>query len=184
MQQDLVLMKDLLVVVPHLRAFAISLAGGVDRADDLVQETLLRALANRDRFKPGTCLQAWLFTVLRNLFHSEFRRSRREVEDPGGLHAGRLAALPDQTGHLEFTELQQALARLPVEQREALLLVGAEGFSYVEAAQITSAQLGTIKSRVNRARNCLAELLQVEDAEDLGPDRLLRAVLHAPDPGA
>jgi RNA polymerase sigma-70 factor (ECF subfamily) len=184
MGQDLVPMEDLLAIVPHLRAFAISLTGGVDRAEDLVQETLARALANRDRFKPGTCLQAWLFTILRNLFHSEFRRRRREVEDPEGVHADRLAVLSDQTGYLEFTELQRALGRLTFEQREALLLVAAEGFSYVETARITGAQLGTIKSRVNRARSRLAELLQGEDAEDLRPDRLVRAVLHAPDPGA
>lgn len=173
--------QELLRALPHLRAFAISLSGNVDRADDLVQETLLRALANIDRFQPGTCLQAWLFTILRNLFHTEFRRRRREVEDPDGILAGRLAVLPNQPGSVEFDELRAALAKLPPDQREALLLVSAQGFSYEEAAQITGTQLGTIKSRVNRARARLATLLQVSHAEDLGPDRLVRAILHRSD---
>ena len=175
--------QELLATLPHLRAFAISLSGSVDRADDLVQETLARALTNIERFTPGTCLQAWLFTILRNLFHTEFRRRRREVEDPDGLMASRLAVLPNQSGRVEFEELRSALAKLPHDQREALLLVSAEGFSYEEAARITGAQLGTIKSRVNPARTRLAELMQVDDPEDLGPDRLIRAVLHAPAPG-
>jgi RNA polymerase sigma-70 factor (ECF subfamily) len=173
--------QELLRTVPHLRAFAISLSGSIDRADDLVQETLLRALANIDRFQPGTCLQAWLFTILRNLFHTEFRRRRREVEDPEGTMAGQLAVLPNQPGSVAFDELRRALAKLPHEQREALLLVSAQGFSYEEAAQITGTQLGTIKSRVNRARARLAELLHVHHAEDLGPDRLVRAVMHGAD---
>lgn len=172
---------EMLQIVPHLRAFAISLTGQVDRADDLVQDTILRALTNIDQFRPGTCLQAWLFTILRNLFHTDFRKRRREVEDPDGLMASRLAVLPNQSGRLEFEELRTALAKLPAEQREALLLVTAEGFSYEEAAHITGTQLGTIKSRINRARSRLAELMNVDDPEDLGPDRLVRAVLHSPD---
>jgi len=173
--------QELLRAVPHLRAFAISLSGSVDRADDLVQETLLRALANIDRFHPGTCLQAWLFTILRNLFHTEFRRRRREVEDPDGHIASQVAVMPNQPSSVEFEELRRALARLPHDQREALLLVSAQGFSYEEAAQITGTQLGTIKSRVNRARSRLADLMQVNHAEDLGPDRLVRAVIHGND---
>ena len=173
------LRDELLKTLPHLRAFAISLSGSIDRADDLVQETLVRALANVDRFQPGTCLQAWLFTILRNLFHTEFRKRRREVEDPDGLMASRLSVMPNQNGRLEFQDLRVALAKLPSDQREALLLVSAEGFSYEETAQITGAQLGTIKSRVNRARTRLAELMNVNDPDDLGPDRLVQAVLHA-----
>jgi RNA polymerase sigma-70 factor, ECF subfamily len=175
------LRDEMLATVPHLRAFAISLSGHIDKADDLVQDTLLRALSNIDQFKPGTCLQAWLFTILRNLFHTEYRKRRREVEDPDGLMASRLAVMPNQSGRLEFEELRAALGRLPPEQREALLLVTAEGFSYEEAAQITGTQLGTIKSRINRARSRLAEIMNVNDPEDLGPDRLVRAVLHASD---
>jgi RNA polymerase sigma-70 factor, ECF subfamily len=172
------LRDELLKTLPHLRAFAISLSGSIDRADDLVQETLVRALANVDRFQPGTCLQAWLFTILRNLFHTEFRKRRREVEDPNGLMASRLSVMPNQNGRLEFQDLRVALAKLPSDQREALLLVSAEGFSYEETAQITGAQLGTIKSRVNRARTRLAELMNVNDPDDLGPDRLVQAVLQ------
>ena len=98
---------------PHLRAFAISLTNNVDRADDLVQETLMRAIANIARFQPGTNMQAWLFTILRNLFHSEYRKRRREVEDADGKYAATLAVQPAQGAHLDFEDLQRALARLP-----------------------------------------------------------------------
>ena len=126
--------KAVLSAVPSLRAFAISLCGNVDRADDLVQETLLRALANIDSFQPGTNMSAWLFTILRNHFRSEYRKRRREVEDSDGHHAESLKSQPDQYGHVEFREFREALAQLPSDQREALILVGASGFSYEEAA--------------------------------------------------
>ena len=128
--------KAVLSAVPSLRAFAISLCGNVDRADDLVQETLLRALANIDSFQPGTNMSAWLFTILRNHFRSEYRKRRREVEDSDGHHAESLKSQPDQYGHVEFREFREALAQLPSDQREALILVGASGFSYEEAAGI------------------------------------------------
>ena len=169
----------LLAAVPSLRAFAISLSGQVDRADDLVQDTLLRALANIDRFERGTNLNAWLFTILRNLFHSEYRKRRREVEDPDGSYAARLTVHPEQGSRLDFEDFRTALAKLPPDQREALLLIGASGFSYEEAAQICECAVGTIKSRVNRARSRLAQLLAVEDVEDLGPDSMTRAALQA-----
>jgi RNA polymerase sigma-70 factor, ECF subfamily len=171
----------MLAAIPHLRAFAISLSGSVDRADDLVQGALLKGLDNLDKFQPGTSMQAWLFTILRNQFYTERRRKRREVEDPEGTMAGNLAVMPGQGARLDFTDMQAALAKLSVEQREALLLVGAEGVSYEEAAQICGTNLGTIKSRINRARTRLAELLDLTTEEDLGPDRLVRAslFLHA-----
>jgi len=169
----------LLAAVPSLRAFAISLSGQVDRADDLVQDTLLRALSNLDRFERGTNLNAWLFTILRNLFHSEYRKRRREVEDPDGSYAGRLKVQPEQGSHLDFEDFRAALAKLPPDQREALLLVGASGFAYEEAAGICGCAVGTIKSRVNRARFRLASLLNVDDVEDLGPDRMTRAALQS-----
>ena len=170
----------LLAAVPSLRAFAISLCGQVDRADDLVQDTLVRALANIDRFERGTNLNAWLFTILRNLFHSEYRKRRREVEDADGKYAATLSVAPDQMPHLDFEDLQKALARLPHDQREALLLVGASGFSYEQAAEICGCAVGTIKSRVNRARNRLAELMHFTDMdEDIGPDRVTLSVMHA-----
>jgi RNA polymerase sigma-70 factor (ECF subfamily) len=169
----------ILAAVPSLRAFAISLCGQVDRADDLVQDTLLRALSNIHRFERGTNLNAWLFTILRNLFHSEYRKRRREVEDPDGSYAGRLKVQPEQGARLDFEDFRTALAKLPHDQREALLLIGASGFSYEEAATICGCAVGTIKSRVNRARSRLAEMLDMGETEDLGPDRMTRAALQA-----
>ena len=159
MNVDPVLRDQILAAIPSLRAFAISLSGNVDRADDLVQETILRAFANIHSFQPGTNMPAWLFTILRNLFRSEYRKRRREVEDADGSFAETLKSHPDQIGRVEFQEFRTALAQLPAEQREALILVGASGFSYEEAADICECAVGTIKSRVNRARNRLVELL-------------------------
>lgn len=167
----------MLATVPSLRAFAVSLSGNIDRADDLVQETLLRALANIDRFRPGTNLPAWLFTILRNHFRSEYRKRRREVEDADGKHTESLKSQPEQMWHVEFGELRAALAKLPGDQREALILVGASGFSYEEAAEICSCAVGTVKSRVSRARARLAELMSVQGAGDFGPDEATRGVL-------
>lgn len=177
MKIDPQLRDDMLKTVPSLRAFAISLSGNVDRADDLVQETLLRAFANIHSFQPGTNLPAWLFTILRNLFRSEYRKRRREVEDADGSYAANLKTQPEQTARVEYNELREALAKLPADQREALILVGASGFSYEEAASISGCAVGTIKSRVNRARNRLAELMSLNSAEDFGPDRETQAVM-------
>src|SRR6188768_903436 len=177
MAMDESVRKAVLSAVPSLRAFAISLCGNVDRADDLVQETLLRALANIDSFQPGTNMSAWLFTILRNHFRSEYRKRRREVEDADGHYAESLTSHPEQHGQLELTEFREALAKLPEEQREALILVGASGFSYEEAAEICECAVGTIKSRVNRARSRLAKLLSIDGIDDFGPDRATQAVL-------
>src|ERR1700676_4750993 len=170
------LRDDILASVPSLRAFAISLSGNGDRADDLVQETLLRALANIDSFQPGSNLAAWLFTILRHLFRSDYRKRRREVEDADGSYAKTLKTQPAQNAHLEFEEFRAALEKLPQDQREALILVGASGFSYEDAA-ICGGAVGTIKSRVNRARSKLSALLYVDGAEDFGPDETVRAVI-------
>jgi RNA polymerase sigma-70 factor, ECF subfamily len=177
MKLDPAIREAVLAAVPSLRAFAISLSGNVDRADDLVQETLLRALVNIDSFEPGTNLSAWLFTILRNLFRSEYRKRRREVEDGDGSYAESLKSQPEQEARVEFREFRAALAKLPSDQREALILVGASGFSYEEAAGICGCAVGTIKSRVNRARTRLAELMSIESLDDFGPDRATRAVL-------
>jgi RNA polymerase sigma-70 factor (ECF subfamily) len=178
MSLDPKLRDSILAAVPSLRAFAISLCGNVDRADELVQETMLRALANIHSFQPGTNMSAWLFTILRNLFRSEYRKRRREVEDVDGHFAETLKSHPEQMGRLELQEFRAALAQLPAEQREALILVGASGFSYEEAAEICDCAIGTIKSRVNRARSRLAKLLSIENVEeDFGPDDTTRAVL-------
>ena len=162
----------MLSAVPALRAFAMSLCGNVDRADDLVQETLLRAIANIHSFQPGTNLPAWMFTILRNLFRSEYRKRRREVEDVDGSHVDSLKSPPEQQSRMEFEEFRRALAELPPDQREALLLVGASG-------AICGTALGTVKSRVHRARLRLAELLGIDGTDDLGPDQTTRAVLTA-----
>ena len=173
-------LRDLmLAAVPALRGFAISLCGNVDRADDLVQETLLRAIGAIHTFQPGTNMAAWMFTILRNLFRSEYRKRRREVEDTDGVYVDGLKSAPEQNSRMELEEFRRALAQLPPEQREALLLVGASGFSYEEAAAICETALGTIKSRVHRARLRLAELLGIDSADDLGPDQTTRAVLDA-----
>src|SRR6202140_5310809 len=179
MKLDPAIRDQVLATVPSLRAFAISLCGNIDRADDLVQETLLRALAHIDSFQPGTNMSAWLFTILRNLFRSEYRKRRREVEDTDGGYAETLKSHPEQHSRVEFQEFRVALAKLPPDQREALILVGASGFSYEEAAAICDCAVGTIKSRVNRARTRLAEQLAIDSADDFGPDRMTRAILSA-----
>ena len=173
--------QAVLNAIPSLRAFAISLCGNVDRADDLVQETMLRALANIHSFQPGTNMSAWLFTILRNHFRSEYRKRRREVEDTDGSYAESLKSHPEQQGHVEFGEFRVALAKLPPDQREALILVGASGFSYEEAANICGCAVGTIKSRVNRARTRLAQLMSIDNVDEFGPDHTTRAVLAGGD---
>jgi RNA polymerase sigma-70 factor (ECF subfamily) len=169
----------MLAAVPSLRAFAISLTGNRDRADDLVQDTLMRAWANIDRFERGTNLEAWLFTILRNRFHSEYRSRRREVEDADGSYAARLKTHPDQQAHLDYEDFRTALAKLPPDQREALLLVGAQGMSHEEAAEVCNVPLGTVKSRVNRARSRLAALLDLNSEAEIGPDSVTKAALAA-----
>ena len=170
--------EAMLAALPNLRAFALSLCHNTDRADDLVQDTILRAWKNLDRFEVGTNLNAWLFTILRNGFYSQHRKARRHVEDPDGFFAGRLRTAPEQNAKCDFQDLRAALARLKPQHREALLLIVAEGLSYEDAAQVCGIAIGTIKSRVNRARERLAQLLAVEEAEDLGPDRVTQAALQ------
>jgi RNA polymerase sigma-70 factor, ECF subfamily len=169
---------ELLTAIPSLRAFAISLCGDVDRADDLVQEAITRAITHIDLFKPGTKLQAWLFTILRNYFYSEHRRRGREVQDTECTYAATLATLPDQEEKVAHRDFLAALQKLPPDQREALLLVGAEGLSYEEAARIMGVAEGTIKSRVHRARANLARVLSYTGVEDLGADPVMHAALR------
>jgi RNA polymerase sigma-70 factor (ECF subfamily) len=173
------LRDDLLGALPKLRAFAISLTNHPERADDLVQDTIMRAWSSIDRFEPGTNMQAWLFTLLRNLFYSEYRKRKHEVEDADGSYAARLKTHPNQQSHLDFEDFRAAEATLPLDQREALLLVGAQGMSYEEAAAVCNVAVGTIKSRVNRARTRLASLLGVTSEAELGPDDVTKAALAA-----
>jgi RNA polymerase sigma-70 factor (ECF subfamily) len=157
---------DLISAIPNLRAFAVSLCGNPDRADDLVQETLVKAWSNLGTFVEGTNMPAWLFTILRNIFYSEYRKRRREVADSDGAIAAKLATAPAQSGHMDFLDFRTALQKLPVDQREALILIGASGFSYEEAADVCGCAVGTMKSRVNRARNRLVELLAINSSTD------------------
>jgi RNA polymerase sigma-70 factor (ECF subfamily) len=156
---DQAFVDELMGSLKSLRAYAISLTHDVNRAENLVQETVLKAISKQEKFETGTNLEAWLFTILRNLFFSAHRKTQREVEDADGTHAATMTSLPNQEDRLVVQDLHAALAKLPQEQREALLLVAAEGLSYEEAAQALETKVGTIKSRVNRARSRLAELM-------------------------
>lgn len=169
--------KAMLAALPSLRAFAMSLTGRPDRADDLVQETVMRAWAKQESFQPGTNMNAWLFTILRNLFYSQMRKRGREVQDTDGAFTATLGVAPPQDGVMDLADLKNALNRLPPDQREAILLIGASGFSYEEAAEICGCAVGTIKSRVNRARNRLQEILDVSGAGDYGSDAGSRSVV-------
>lgn len=172
------LRDSLLQSIPSMRAFAVFLTGNTDQADDLVQEAMVRGLTYIQQFQPGTNIQAWLFTILRNQFHTLHRKRKREVEDPDGAIAARLSVLPEQDGYLDVQDLRAALTHLAVEQREALLLVAAQGFSYEEAAEICGTRIGTIKSRVHRARAELAELLRIEHPEDIGADGVFKVTVY------
>lgn len=155
--------SELIELLPSLRAFARSLAHNSAQADDLVQDTLVKALANVERFEPGTNLRAWLFTILRNHYYSQLRKLKREVEDADGKFAARFAVRPEQDGSVDLEDFKVAFQQLAPDHREVLTLVGASGCSYEEAATICGCAVGTIKSRVNRARRKLADLLGLDD---------------------
>ncbi|TNC52909.1 RNA polymerase sigma factor [Rubellimicrobium rubrum] len=158
---------ELVSHLPAMRAFALSLTRNASQADDLVQDTVVKAWSHFDRFMPGTNLRAWLFTILRNTFYSTRRRTVREVSDSDGALVATLAEKPAHDGRLQMADFIRAFQQLPDEQREALALVGASGFSYEEAADMTGVAVGTVKSRANRARARLAQILQLNDAESL-----------------
>lgn len=155
-------------IVMHLkpmRAFALSLTRDMARADDLVQDTVVKAWTNIDKFTVGTNMRAWLFTILRNTFYSERRKAKREVADVDGAMTERMAVKPAHDGHLALTDFRRAFEQLPAEQREALILVGAQGFAYEEAARMCNCAVGTVKSRANRGRKKLAEMLGMHEDE-------------------
>jgi len=162
---DAAFVDSILTSVPSLYSFAISLSRSIDQAEDLVQETVLRAISKQEMFEPGTNLRAWLFAILRNLFYSACRRTKHEVEDVDGSYAATMISIPDHEDRIMLRHLAAALAKLPEGQREAIMLVGAEGMSYEAAAQVLGCAVGTIQSRVNRARNRLAELMGLERKE-------------------
>jgi RNA polymerase sigma-70 factor (ECF subfamily) len=172
--------RAMLAAMPRLRAFAISLCRNGDHADDLVQDTLLRACANIMSFTPGTNMLAWLCTIMKNHFFSQCRRRRRPfeaIED----HADSVVSKPEQVAHAECNELWAALDKLEPKQREVLIMIGASGLSYDEAAKLCGCPTGTIKSRVNRARAELAHLLSIEGPEDFEEDRVIAAVIAGGD---
>lgn len=171
--------RQMLAAMPGLRAFAIALSGRSDRADDLLQETMMKAWANRDGFMVGTNMRAWLYTILRNEFYTLLRKRKREVEDAEGEFAARLAVMPEQHSKLDFGDMKSALQKLAEDQREALLLVTASDMSYEEAAQICGVAVGTIKSRVNRARARLAEILDAQSAHEFGSAAEFQAAVSA-----
>ena len=165
-------MGELTALIPHMRAFAHSLCRNAVEADDLAQDALLRAWNNRTSYQPGTNMKAWTFMILRNQFYSDKRRSWRSTQLDPETAERTLVAVSNPIATLELDEVRRALAMLPDDQREALILIGAEGFSYEEAALMCGCAVGTIKSRVNRARNKLLELMAI-DASDLESDRVV-----------
>lgn len=170
--------EEIVTHLPALRAFARGLSGNAATADDLVQETVLKAWTKFDQYREGTNLRAWLFTILRNTFLSMRRKRSKEVADSEGSYAARLTSKPDHDGRLAMQEMNVALRSLPVEQREAVLLVGALGFSVEEAAEACGCAPGTIKSRANRGRAALAEYLGLTKGEQLeSTDTSVAAIL-------
>ncbi|AML52029.1 RNA polymerase sigma factor [Falsihalocynthiibacter arcticus] len=150
-----------------LRAFALSLTRNPASADDLVQDTVLKAWTNLEKFEEGTNMRAWLFTILRNTFYSNRRKSVREVEDVDGVMAEKLSEKPAHDGRLQLGEFREALKQLPPEQREVLTLIGVLQYSYEEAAEACGVKVGTVKSRLNRGRKTLAELMHLQEEDAL-----------------
>lgn len=150
----------LISFLPNLTAYARSLTRDVVRAEDLVQDTILKALVNRTKFALGTNQRAWLFTILRNAFLSEMRKGGREIQYDGTEHADPgFHSAPAQEQALQLKEVAREIDRLPSAQRQAVLLVAAQGHSYEDAAIMSSCEVGTIKSRVSRARSALSKAL-------------------------
>lgn len=151
--------KELVTLIPHLRAFARTLAGDPASADDLAQDAMMKAWDARGSYQMGTNMKAWTFMILRNQFYSERRRSWRTNQLDQEAAERTLMAVDNPEALLALDELRQGLAMLPPEQREALILVGAGGFAYEEAAEICNCAVGTVKSRVSRARRALQSVL-------------------------
>lgn len=171
---------ELVTHLGALRAFALSLCRNPALADDLVQETVMKAWKAIAGFTVGTNMRAWLFTILRNTYYSSYAKSRREVQDSDGVLSGQLSVKPEHDGRMAYTDFLAAFEQLPDDQREALTLVGASGFAYHEAAEMCGVATGTMKSRVNRARQKLIELLDLSADDSLElTDRGTMAVLNA-----
>jgi RNA polymerase sigma-70 factor (ECF subfamily) len=171
--------RDLVTLIPHLRAFARTLCGDAAAADDLAQDTVMKAWDARSSYQMGTNMKAWTFMILRNQFYSEKRRSWRQTQLDQEAAERTLVAIDDPSSPLALDELRQALIMLPSEQREALILVGAGGFAYEEAAEICGCAVGTVKSRVSRARRALQGILEdgAYDRDGLPAGDAMRSIL-------
>lgn len=174
--------KDELVThLPALRAFALSLTRNRATADDMMQDAVLKAWSNMDKYQPGTNMRAWLFTILRNNYYSSRRKLNREVADIDNAFSDTLSVKPDHDGRLQMMDFKDAFEQLADEHREALILVGASGFSYDDAAEMCGVATGTMKSRVNRARGKLTEILELNDDDALElTDAATMAVVGSP----
>ena len=171
--------RELVQLIPHLRAFARTLCGDPAAADDLAQDAMMKAWDARASFQMGTNMKAWTFMILRNQFYSEKRRSWRQSQLDQEAAERTLVAVDDPEAPVALDELRQGLAMLPAEQREALILVGAGGFAYEEAAEICNCAVGTVKSRVSRARRALHAILEdgSYDRDGASAGDAMRAIL-------
>jgi len=154
------LKDDIVALLPDLRAFARFMCREREAADDLVQNTVLAALDKQGQFEPGTNLKGWLFTIMRNRFYSDLRAQRRRPAAIEDVATTPVAAVDNPEATLELKELSSALWKLSPQSREALILVGAGGFSYEEAARLCQCSVGTLKARVSRARKLLSEQMR------------------------
>jgi RNA polymerase sigma-70 factor (ECF subfamily) len=159
-QREAAFKAELVALIPHLRAFARTLAGDPTSADDLAQDAMMKAWDARESYQMGTNMKAWTFMILRNQFYSEKRRSWRQTQLDQEAAERTLVAVDDPEAPVALDELRLGLSMLPIEQREALILVGAGGFAYEEAADICGCAVGTVKSRVSRARRALQGILE------------------------
>jgi RNA polymerase sigma-70 factor (ECF subfamily) len=156
---DQLFRDQLVALIPSLRSFARGLCGGRDMADDMVQEAMLRGWAARASYTPGTNFRAWMFMILRNQFYTTLRKDRRMTSWDPEVAERVLVEAPAQQHAIHVADVAKALQKLPAEQREVLLLIGANGASYEEAAEIAGCAIGTIKSRLARGRKALALLI-------------------------
>ena len=162
-ERDKIFQRELVTLIPHLRAFARTLTGDATQADDLAQDAMIKAWDARNSFQLGTNMKAWTFMILRNQFYSDKRRSWRSTQLDQEAAERTLVAVDDPEAPVALDELRLAMGMLPDEQREALILVGAGGFAYEEAADICGCAVGTVKSRVSRARKALQGILETGD---------------------
>ena len=170
---------ELTALIPQMRAFARSLCRDATAADDLAQDALLKAWHNRDSYQPGTNMKAWTFMILRNQFYSDKRRSWRSSQLDPEVAERTLEAASNPLAALELDEVRRALACLPEDQREALILIGAGGLSYEEVSEICGCAIGTIKSRVSRARDRLASIIETGDygQDDIRPSSAMATII-------